>query len=165
VPISENVFRWGSSGFFKLVNECREMWKSGKFMPMNESDEWFLDSDLGKVGVYEGTKVLLDFPMLVEAEYQGKEVKLNSPKRNTGEGKKYVVYVKDPSSGNIRKVTFGDVKGGLTAKISNPEARRAFSDRHNCPDKKDKTTPGYWSCNLPRHWSKIGGGEDINAYW
>ena len=45
------------------------MWKSGKFMPMNESDEWFLDSDLGKVGVYEGAKVLLDFPMLVEAEY------------------------------------------------------------------------------------------------
>ena len=59
----------------------------------------------------------------------------------------------------------GEYKGGLTAKISNSEARKAFSDRHNCPDKKDKTSPGYWSCNLPRHWSKIGGGEDINSYW
>ena len=164
-PISENIYRWGSTKFFKLVNECRTLWKKGEFIPMNESDEWFLDSDLGKVGIYEGKKVLLDFPILTEAEYQGEEVELNSPKRNSGEGKKYVVYVKDPQSGNIRKVTFGDVKGGLTAKISNPEARKAFSDRHNCPDKKDKTTPGYWSCNLPRHWSKIGGGEDINAYW
>lgn len=164
-PLSENVFRYGSPKFFKLVNECRGLWRKGQFMPMNESDEWFLDSDLGKIAVYEGKKVLLDFPVLVEAEYQGREVELNSPKRNPGEGKKYVVYVKDPSSDNIRKVTFGDVKGGLTAKINDPEARKAFSDRHNCPEKTDKTSPGYWSCNLPRHWSKIGGGEDINSYW
>jgi hypothetical protein len=25
--------------------------------------------------------------------------------------------------------------------------RENFRSRHNCDEKKDKTTPGYWSCN------------------
>ena len=35
------------------------------------------------------------------------------------------------------KISFGDVHGGLTAKVSNPEARRSFAARHKCKDKKD----------------------------
>jgi hypothetical protein len=100
---------------------------------------------------------------LTEAEYQGKDVELNKPKRSSG-SKKYQVYVKN-DKGNVVKVNFGDVKGGLTAKINDPEARKAFADRHDCKNKKDKTSPGWWSCNLPRYWKALGGSDNMNTYW
>jgi hypothetical protein len=100
---------------------------------------------------------------LTEAEYQGREVELNKPKRSSGP-KKYQVYVKN-DKGNVIKVNFGDAKGGLTTKINNPEARKAFADRHDCKNKKDKTKAGYWSCNLPKYRKALGMGDNMNTYW
>ena len=51
--------------------------------------------------------VPLEQPM-VEAEYQGKNVELNSPKRSDGP-KKFVVYVKDGDK--VKKVNFGNMIG------------------------------------------------------
>ena len=99
---------------------------------------------------------------LIEAEYHGKEVELNKPKR--GGSKKYYVYVKDPKTGNVKKVEFGDTTG-LTAKISDPEARKNFVARHQCDKKKDKTTAGYWSCNLPRYADSLNLSGGGNYYW
>jgi len=114
--------------------------------------------------IYEGKKVYLNVPYLNEAEYKGKKVDLNKPKRNAGEGKKYYVYVKNPETGKIIKVTFGDKKGGLTAKVADPEARKSFAARHNCKDKKDKTKPGYWSCRLTK-FGHLFGGKTYPGYW
>ena len=100
---------------------------------------------------------------LTEAKYKGREVKLNKPMRSTGP-KKYKVYTKN-DKGNVVVVNFGDAKGGLTAKINNKEARKAFSDRHNCPTKKDKTKAGYWSCRLPRYASLLGLKSTFGGYW
>jgi len=55
-----------------------------------------ISSKIGAVGIYENKKVYLNVPYLNEAEYKGKKVDLNKPKRNTGSGKKYYVYVKSP---------------------------------------------------------------------
>lgn len=163
VPISENVFRAGSKKFFELYNEARKLWKEGKLVVEDSDDVWFLKSDLGEVGKFEGKYVFLDLPIaLKEAEYQGKEVDLNKPMRSSGP-KKYQVYVKN-EKGNVIKVNFGDEKGGLKAKLSDPEARKAFADRHNCSDKKDKTQAGYWSCNLPRYGKSLGITSG-NFYW
>ena len=63
-----------------------------------------------RFGLYEGRHVPLEQPM-IESEYQGRDVELNKPSRNSGDGKKYVVYVKDPQSGNVRRIQFGDKKG------------------------------------------------------
>ena len=82
-----------------------------------------------------------------DAEYQGKKVKLNNPVR--GGSKKFYVYVKN-DKGNVVKVSFGD-STGLSIKRDDPERRKAFRARHNCDQKKDKTTPGYWSCKF---WEK-----------
>jgi len=98
-----------------------------------------------------------------EAKYHGKEVKLNKPMRSSGP-KKYKVYTKN-AKGNVIVVNFGDAKGGLTAKINNAKARKAFSDRHNCPAKKDKTKAGYWSCRLPRYASLLGLKSSFSGYW
>ena len=96
-----------------------------------------------------------------EAEFKGKDVPLNKPKR--GGSKAYYVYVKDPKTKKVKKVSFGS--GGLRAKIKNKQARNAFAARHNCKNKKDRTKAGYWSCNLPRYASALGLGANMNTFW
>ena len=96
---------------------------------------------------------------IFEAQFKGKDVPLNKPKR--GGSKAYYVYVKDGDK--VKKVSFGS--GGLRAKINNPEARRAFAARHNCDKKKDRTKAGYWSCNLPRYAKALGLGANKNTFW
>jgi hypothetical protein len=87
-------------------------------------------------------------------------VELNIPKR--GGPRKYYVYVKN-SEGNVIKVSFG--QPGMDVKIDNPKAQEAFAARHNCKDKKDKTTPGYWSCNLPKYAKYLGLEGGGSYYW
>ena len=87
-----------------------------------------------------------------DAEYRGRKVSLNKPTR--GDVKKFKVYVKDPKSGNVKKVNFGHGgtsakrKGEKTMKIrkSNPKARKSFRARHNCDNPGPKTKARYWSC-------------------
>jgi hypothetical protein len=83
---------------------------------------------------------------LSEAEYQGREVKLGKPMQ--GDVKKFKVYVKDPKTGNTKKVNFGDPN--MEIRRDNPAAKKSFRARHNCSDKKDRTKAGYWSCRM---WS------------
>ena len=95
-----------------------------------------------------------------EAEYKGKKVALNKPKR--GGSKKFYVYVKS-KKGNVKKVSFGDT--GLSVKIKKKGARASFAARHKCATKKDKTKAGYWSCNIGRYWKSLGGGSNFSGYW
>jgi hypothetical protein len=97
-----------------------------------------------------------------EAEYQGKKVQIGKPKRGGASGKKFYVYVMD--KGKVKKVSFGD-SGGLSSKVNNPKARQAFSKRHNCPQKTDRTTAGYWSCRIGRYWKSLGGSKNFSGYW
>lgn len=82
---------------------------------------------------------------LDEAEYRGRKVPLGKPMR--GDVKKFKVYVKDPKTGNIKKVNFGDPN--MTIKKSNPARRRSFRARHNCDNPGPRTKARYWSC---RKW-------------
>lgn len=80
-----------------------------------------------------------------EAEYQGRSVKLGKPMQ--GDVKKFKVYVKDPSTGNVKKVNFGDPN--MRIKKSNPARRKSFRARHNCSNPGPRTKARYWSC---RKW-------------
>ena len=87
-----------------------------------------------------------------EAEYQGRKVKLGKPMQ--GDVKKFKVYVKDPKTGNVKKVNFGhggsSVKGkAMSIKKSNPKRRKSFRARHNCDNPGPRTKARYWSC---RKW-------------
>jgi len=160
MSVLDNIFRPGSEAFYDLLTESR------KFIDLlNESDrELFQTTDIGEFAMYEGELVPLDLPMenveyLYEAEYKGKEVKLNKPMRSSGP-KKYKVYVKNPKTGKVKVVNFGDVKGGLTTKINDPAARRSFIARHRCRRNwkpSDKLSAGYWSCHLPRYKNIFSG--------
>ena len=122
------------------------------YQPMPEGDEFDIEEDedfeevLGALGFPEDETELFD------AEYQGRKVPLNKPMR--GDSKKFKVYVKDPKTGNVKKVNFGH--GGTSAKRptmrirkSNPKARKSFRARHNCANPGPKTKARYWSC---RKW-------------
>jgi len=164
IPLDENVFRFGSIKFFRLYNEARTLYEKGQLTPIDELEEFFLESDIGKVEWFEGKKVMLDFPMPIdESEYKGRDVELNKPKR--GGDKKFYVYVRDPKTKNIKRIEFGAEGGGgkLAVKLRDPDARKAFASRHNCDQKKDKTKAGYWSCRLPRYAKQLGlKGQKMN---
>jgi len=107
---------------------------------------------------FEMLKASVDY--IPEAEYRGKKVALNKPKR--GGSKKFYVYVKS-KKGNVKKVSFGDT--GLSVKFKQKGARASFAARHKCAQKKDKTKAGYWSCNIGRYWKSLGGSSNFSGYW
>jgi hypothetical protein len=77
-----------------------------------------------------------------EAKYQGREVPLGKPM--AGDVKKSKVYVRDPSTGNVKKVNFGDPN--MKIKKSNPARRKSFRARHNCANPGSRLKARYWSC-------------------
>jgi hypothetical protein len=91
--------------------------------------------------------------LLFEAKHHGKNVKLNSPFRTSGGPKKFAVYVKTPK-GSVKKVTFGFP--GLRVRNANKKAAKSFRARHKCDQKKDRTTAGYWACNVGRYAKQLG---------
>ena len=168
ISVVENVFRPGSDSFLELIKEARLLFDSGDVIFSGLDRYLFESTDLGKFVEFDGLMVPLDLPMetveeMNEAEYHGREVKLNHPMR--GGTKKYHVFVKNPKTGKVKKIAFGDVHGGLTAKVSNPKARKAFSARHNCKDKKDKTKAGYWACRLNRFGHLHAGNKTYPGFW
>jgi hypothetical protein len=161
LPLSENVYRPFSDEYFSLINESRRLYNEGS-LDLCEDDIWLLKTDIGKTGIYENEVVWLDIPFLLEededellreAEYRGRKVKLGSPFRTPGGPKKFAVYVKN-KKGNVVKVTFGDPN--LKVRNNNPGARKSFRARHKCDQKKDRTTAGYWSCNVARYRKQLG---------
>lgn len=168
ISVTENIFRYGSVSYFELLKECRNLFDKGDIELFNTDKELFEGSDIGRFGYFEGELVPLDLPLeieeeLNEAEYQGRKVKLNYPMRSSGP-KKYKVYVRNPKTKKIMKVNFGDVSGGLSAKVSDPDARKSFAARHKCHMKKDKTKAGYWSCRANRY-GHLWGGRTYPGFW
>ena len=188
----ENIYRPLSENYFNLFREARELYESG-LLSVTEDDAELLESNIGEYSFYNGVKVPLDYPISIdelvqlqeelqnssaykgpegyddscdcyidEADKKKKNPPIGKPKR--GGSKKFYVYVKDPKTKRIKKVSFGDTTG-LRAKLNNPKARQAFSKRHNCPQKKDRTKASYWSCRLPRFAKLLGFKTTFSGYW
>jgi hypothetical protein len=85
------------------------------------------------------------------AKFKGRTVKLNKPMR--GDVKKFKVFVKDNSSGRVKKVNFGSKTMSIKKHI--PARKRSFMARMGGVLKKvrgQKTlSPAYWSI---RAWQK-----------
>ena len=126
------------------------------------------EGDIGEWGIFEGERVRLDFPMLYEenleeAEYKGKKVDLNKPKRGKGKAYVYVNSGKKDKKGRIKvkKVSFGSsMPDAMGDSEAHRKRRKSFGARHNCSDKKDKTKPGYWSCRATKFF-----GRSISGWW
>jgi len=172
VGVDKNVFRPGSERFLSLFKEARDLYNAGQY-ELSESEKYYiLETDIGEYALYEGEMVPLDMPMPIIERKKRKQQKgskrarknlkrkkkkkdppLNKPSLNTGGGKKWKVFVRS-KSGGVKKVTFGDKKGGLKGNWNDPEARASFAKRHKCAEKKDKTKAGYWSCRAHKYFGK-----------
>jgi hypothetical protein len=160
-PLTEHVYRAGSSNYFNLWAEARTLYTRGILDFSGDDLAILTETHLGEFGIYEDKKVPLDFIMEdMELEEEKKDPPIGKPKR--GGAKKFYVYVKD--KGKIKKVSFGDTSG-LSAKINNSKARAAFSKRHDCPNKKDRTKASYWSCRLPRYAKLLGLKSNFSGFW
>ena len=144
-------------------NPASGLWKSERKVTPETKDKWLeifkRDDPKAKFIVSKnkpGAKAHL------KEEDEEKNPPLNQPKR--GGPKKFYVYVKDPSSGNIKKVTWGDTTG-LSVKLNDPEARKSFAARHQCSTQKDRTSAAYWACNTPRYAKQLGLSGGGNFYW
>jgi hypothetical protein len=159
ISLCENIFRIYSKSYFTLINEVRSLYEEG-LIEVNDEDADLLDTDIGRIAEYNGKKVYLDAPRpiikkLNEAEHQGKKVSLNKPVRTPGGPKKFKVYVK--SGDGVKLVRFGDSKkSGLSIKNNSPARAKSFRARHKCSEKKDRTSAGYWSCNVGRYAKSLG---------
>ena len=160
ISLEECVFRYGSKKYFLIMNEAKSFMNEGT--EFDSKTKALLETDLGEFGMYEGEEVALDFPMINEAKKKKKDPPIGKPKR--GGSKAYYVYVRNPKTKKIKKVSFGS--GGLRAKINNPKARRAFAARHRCSQAKDRTTARYWSCRLPRYAKQLGiAASNPGGFW
>ena len=136
MTLTENAFMFYSEGYFNLVNEVRELFNEGK-IDLNEADTLMVESDLG-IKVKVGKKyIYLDAPYISETE----EDVLTESKTPRGH-KKFAVYTKD-KTGGIKKITFGD-------------SILKLNESRKCSQKTDRTTAGYWSCNLSRYSKQLG---------
>jgi len=209
ISLDENLFRYGSPKYFKVINEARELYNKG-IGKWSKDDIEILESERGKFFKYHGLKLPLDYPLvkedadkemvdgiidilnqvkdienrksiannminqfniedveydydkfmasiglLNEAEYKGKKVQLNKPK--SGGSKKWYVYVRNPKTGKIKKVSYGSPV--MTAKWNDPAARKSFAARHQCEKKTDKTKAGYWACRAHKDFGKNVSGR------
>jgi len=114
-----------------------------------------LVGDLSNSTLSELEKLGKSLKTLSEAEYKGKKVSLNKPK--SGGPKKWYVYVKNPKTGKVIKVSYGSPV--MTAKWNDPGARKSFAARHQCAKKKDKTKAGYWACRAHKDFGKNVSGR------
>ena len=138
----------GEGAMKKEMHEAALQMSLEEFMDRYGDEDWI--EDFWRVSNNEPQRSDMD-----EAEYQGREVPLGKPMR--GDTKKFKVYVRDPATGNIKKVNFGH--GGTSAKRlgqktmkirkSNPARRKSFRARHNCANPGPRTKARYWSC---RNW-------------
>lgn len=166
IPLMESVYRIESESWISLVNEARDLWERNE-LDLNEEDLFLISTDAGKYGIYEDNLVLLDVPFwegefdyewdledsLDEAEYRGREVKLNKPFRTPGGPRKFSVYTKN-DSGNVVKVNFG--QPGMRVNNADPKKARSFRKRMRCDQPGPRWKAKWWSCNVARYRKLLG---------
>ena len=147
------------------VNTVKKQLEKGIKTELEHTSNKNIAKEIAMDHIYEDPKYYDKLKKIeeVELEEEKKQPALGKPKR--GGSKKFYVYVKDPKTKRIKKVSFGMAGGGLRAKLNNSKARAAFSKRHNCPQKKDRTKASYWSCRLPRYAKLLGFKTTFSGYW
>ena len=153
--IENNLYRVGSEKYYEYFRESREKYYEGNLEVIGNDLE-IIESNLGEFATFNGENVALD------CIFEEKQPELNKPK--VGGSKKYYVHVKDPTTGNIKKISWGDTTG-LRVKLNDPAARKSFVARHKCDTKNDKMTAGYWACRLPRYAKQLGLSGGGNFFW
>jgi hypothetical protein len=134
----------------EYVDQAYAMGDTPQDNPIDDYDELDVEQEdmddfINFLKSYSNELTEANCPCVFEAEYQGREVKLGKPMQ--GDVKKFKVYVKNPKTGKVIKVNFG--QKGMNIRKSNPAARKSFRARMNCDNPGPRTKANYWSC---RKW-------------
>ena len=134
----------------EYVDNAYSMGDTPQDNPIDDYEEWDVEQEdmddfINYLKSYSSELAEANCGCVYEAEYQGREVKLGKPM--AGDVKKFKVYVKNPKTGKVIKVNFG--QKGVKIKKNNPERRANFRARHNCDNPGPRTKARYWSC---RKW-------------
>ena len=134
----------------EYVDSAYSMGDTPQDNPIDDYDELDVEQEdmddfINFLKSYSNELTEANCPCVFEAEYQGREVKLGKPMQ--GDVKKFKVYVKNPKTGKVIKVNFG--QKGMNIRKSNPAARKSFRARMNCDNPGPRTKANYWSC---RKW-------------
>lgn len=131
---------------------------SNQVKQMKRDGDEYLDYDDARAAGSQ--RAFGDIMKMSEAKYHGKEVPLGKPIRtNTSSGGKFKVYVRDPKTGNIKMVRFGDTTG-LSIKRDDPKRRKSFRARHHCDNPGPRTKARYWSCRM---WTRKPVGKILKG--
>ena len=152
MSLTNNAFRVYSESYFDLVNEVRELYNEGK-IELNEEDRLMVESDLGRKVKVGKEYIYLDAPYIYETETEEDILSESKVHRTSGGPNKFAVYVKS-KTGGIKKITFGG--DNLKVITENKKEVKSFKSLHKCSQKKDRTTAGYWSCNVGRYAKQLG---------
>jgi len=141
------------SNLLKEESEVDQLYKKGdtpQDNPYDDYDELDVEQEdmpefINFLKSYQSSLDEANCSCVFEAEYQGREVKLGKPMQ--GDVKKFKVYVKNPKTGKVIKVNFG--QKGMVIKKDNPERRKSFRARMHCDNPGPRTKANYWSC---RKW-------------
>ena len=148
-------------GLYRLESIKKMLKQYPKELAKLKSNPQYPAFDMNYDELVKWYKSVSNFTLQEAKKKKKKNPPLNKPKR--GGSKAYYVYVKDPRTKKVKKVSFGS--GGLKAKINNKKARNAFAARHKCSTKTDKTKAGYWSCRLPRYAKLLGLKSSFTGFW
>ena len=167
ISLFSNLFTWAGDKPFYGINDANALMHAFRKDPSTVKNIMVSvkGADIPSTGIMNYYKSLQFYAKkygktLNESDDKKKTPPIGKPKR--GGSKKFYVYVRD--KGKIKKISFGDTTG-LSAKLNNPEARRAFAARHDCKNKKDRTKASYWSCRLPRYAKLLGLKSSFSGFW
>jgi hypothetical protein len=161
LPLMESVYRIESQQWLNIINEARNLWETN-MIDLSEDDVFLISTDAGEFGIFEGERVMLDVPFmlddetyekLIEAEYKGRKVNLNRPFRTPGGPRKFAVYTKN-GKGKVVLVRFG--QPGMRVRNEDKAAARSFQKRMRCENPGPKWKPRYWACNVSRYRKLLG---------
>lgn len=175
LPLTENTFRYGSESFLDLWQEARWLHENKQLVFDGVDKQLLEETEIGKFDFYQGQLVPLDLLLEYEEETQTIEdepiTEKSKPKKKTpalgkpkrGGSKKFYVYVRDPKTKRVKKVSFG--APGMSVGFKNPKRRKAFAARHRCGTGEPRTSARYWSCRIGRYSKQLGMGNNFSGFW
>ena len=193
IGIDNNIYRPGSSKYFDLFREVRDLSHMGLY-ELNSVEKYFInETSIGEWDLYEGNLVPLDYPIQegdeslkpsvpleILEEKKKRKKKSRKGKNTTKSGNVYKgrkVDLNKPRRGGSKKFYVyvknpktGKVKKvewgakGMSVGIHDPARRKSFAARHRCEATKDKTTASYWACRTGRY-PHLTGSKKKYTWW
>lgn len=194
IGIDNNIYRPGSSKYFDLFREVRDLNHMGLY-ELNSVEKYFInETDIGEWDFYNGELVPLDYPVLegdeslkpsialeiLEERKKRKKKSSSKKKKTTPSGSLYKgrkVELNKPKRGGskkfyvyVRNPKTKNIKKvewgakGMSVGIHDPARRKSFAARHKCTTTKDKTTASYWACRTGRY-PHLTGGKKKYTWW